>query len=942
MANVTGATALSVTRGDVVVGGATLTGNKTVVINNYDSTNIGSLEVGAGTTTVDINSGAADTAGHVLNLNNASGAITVDGAATINASSSTDVRIDATSNTAVAQTGKASVINAAIAGRVDSASGLTGSVTIDAPAAATINVLDAQGGATVTAATTSAADSTITIVDVDASGATIVTGTGSATASAKQISIVLDGIAASTDTASINGAGVIALDIDATNAGNVDVLTLAGNGAAVTYNLAAPNTGTFISATKGGTESVTLAGDVSDVTGAAVTITNIDVVDINAEAGGDQVIDTSLFSGVGKIDLGIDNGTGNAMTVVTGQTVEVTTDQAGALDFDFSAAGGGDFNLVAGDDNGVNVAVGTIAIGGVLNAAAAATTVGTVTIEASISNITSASTVMGALQDIVITGDENVTLGAVTANSVSAVASSGIINMTAANNVDVVTLGGGNDVLIINDGTTDATGNGHTVITGAGTDTLTITDTASASSFDTGDGNDTINFDDAASNIVVVGGAGNDNFATAAAIVGTVIGGDGSDTITIDGAGALALGATFAMQSVEKLDIGAANAAVQITGDQLAGSPVIEVQGTTAADIFVVQSTSTAALAKTIDATGVTLSTTGSATIQYKGAVGVDTITGGVAAETVFYSAGNDTISAGGTGTDTLSVDNGAVNGSTITVAGSAASTGLVVNLSGLAVSGATIALATSDVVAGTTVAAGTGAYLYNLAAASNNTSITQIEGIENFTSIDATGIEYVVGSTSDNVISTGGGADHIFGGEGSDTITSGTGIDTIDLGSADGVRDIIIVEDTVANNGLDVVSNFGTQDLITLSKADYSLNGTASADALNSAIAAGTYYEGAAGAMVTGTAYDVVVLTASAADVGAAEDAVSARSASGTDGFVIFHDTLTTQAHMFFDANMAIDNALTASATLMTFEGVASAAALAALFSNANFEVIA
>ena len=942
LVNVTGVTALTVTRGDVIVGGSTLAGNKAVSLTNYDSANIGSLTVGAGTTTVNVDSAALDVTGHVLNLDAASGAITVDGAATINAATSSDVRIDATTSAAISNTGKASLINAAVAGRVDTAAGLTGSIEINAPQAALINVADAQGGATITAATTNTGDSTITVVDGDVSGTTIITGTGSATASAKQINVTIDGGAATTDTASVSGAGVIALDIDGANDGNMDLLTLSGNGAAVTYNVDYTNTPAFISATKGGTESVTIAGDVALLTGAAVTVTNIDVVDINAEVGGDQAIDTSLFSGVGKIDLGIDNGTGNAVTVVTGQTVEVTADQAGALNFNFSAAGGGDFTLVAGDDNGANVAVGTIAITGELNQAAAATVVGTVTLEASISNLSAGSTVMGALQDIVITGDENVTLGAVTANSVSAINSTGIINMTAANNVDVVSLGSGNDTLVINDATGNNTGNGHTVIMGAGTDTLTITDTASASSFDTGAGGDTINYDDATSNIVVVGGAGNDTFATSVAISGTIIGGEGSDTLTIDGAGALVLGATFAMQSIEKVNIAAANGVVQISDAQLAGSPVVEIQGDAAADIFQVQTASTAALAKTIDATGVTLSTTGTATIQYAGAVGVDTITGGVASETILYSPGNDTISAGGTGTDTLSVTNGTVTGSTITITGSAATTGLVVNLSSAAIGGATVALATGDVIAGSTVAAGTGAYLFNLAAATNNTSVTAIEGIENFTSIDATGIEYVVGSTDNNVISTFGGADHIFGGEGADTITSGTGIDTINVGLNDNAQDIIIVEDTVSNNGLDVVTAFGSEDLITLSKADYALNGTASADALNSAIAAGTYYEGAVGASIASTTYDVIVSTASFADVGASEDAVAARSTATTDGFVIFHDTGTTQAHMYFDSNISTDANLTASATLMTFEGVASAAALAALFSNANFELIA
>lgn len=254
--------------------------------------------------------------------------------------------------------------------------------------------------------------------------------------------------------------------------------------------------------------------------------------------------------------------------------MEVTADQGTGLDFDFSAAGGGDLTIIAGDDNGASAAVGTISVAA-LNAAAAATTVGTVTLEASIANLTATSTVLGAKQNLVITGDEDVTLGAVTADSVSAANSTGIINMTSANNVDVVATGSGADILVVNDATGDATGNGDTVSTGAGNDTITITDTASTASFDAGAGDDTINVDDVNSNFVVVGGAGLDNFTTAVALVSTLVGGDGADTITIDGAGALTMGATFSFSGIEEFDITAANGQVDITGAQLANNPTL-------------------------------------------------------------------------------------------------------------------------------------------------------------------------------------------------------------------------------------------------------------------------------------------------------------------------------------------------------------------------------
>ena len=85
----------------------------------------------------------------------------------------------------------------------------SGVIAIDAANANTVDVNDATGGATVTAGSTSAADTTITLVNVDASGATVTTGTGvaAATASAKQIDVTMDGTALATDTATVSGVG---------------------------------------------------------------------------------------------------------------------------------------------------------------------------------------------------------------------------------------------------------------------------------------------------------------------------------------------------------------------------------------------------------------------------------------------------------------------------------------------------------------------------------------------------------------------------------------------------------------------------------------------------------------------------------------------------------------------------------------------------------------
>ena len=804
-ANFTGVNSLSVTRGDVVVGGATLTGNKTVSVTNVDASAVASISVGAGTTTVNVDSAAADKAGHVLNADLATGAITVDGAATINAALSTDVRIDAVSNTAVAETGKASVINAASATTVTTHADLTGSIEINAAKATTLTVSDAQGGATINAATAHTADSTITVVDVDASGATITVGTGvddTTTAANIGLDVTIDGTAASTDAATISGAGHIELDIDGANAGNVDIITLSGNGAAVVYDLAAPTTGTATSFTKAGTHSVEIMGDASEFTG--ITVTDIDVVDIIS--GGGAAFDGSLFSNVGKTDLGVAIGNFVA-TVVSGSTIEITADQTTKTDFDFSAAGGGDLTIIAGDDNGASAAVGTINLLNFNAAAAAATTVGTVTIEASISNVDATGATLGAKQNLVITGDEDVNLSdigsaeTVTADSVDASGSSGIITInvldTVVNtaDVDVVTTGSGNDAIAVDAGTAVVT-----VASSAGNDTITITNVGDTATFDGGDGNDTFNADDV-SQVVMIGGAGTDNFATAAALGGTIIGGEGSDTITIDGGGALTMAATFAFSGIEELDITAANAAVSITGAQLAQNATLVIDGDAAADAFNVNTGSTAAAGKSADLSNVTIKTGATASITVTGNVGVDTITGGVASETFTQTIGADVYEGGaGTGVDTY------VAVRALTETGSSnASTGTLVNLGTTAVTSAEAIANASSYISGSaaSVAGGTAAHLYAANVAGNSAVVDTLGGIENVTG--TAGIDYVVGSAENNVISTLAGADYIDAGAGSDTVTGGDGIDTIALGLNDASVDYVsyfgIVVAANANN---------------------------------------------------------------------------------------------------------------------------------------------
>jgi Ca2+-binding RTX toxin-like protein len=801
MANITGATSFTVSRGDVVVGGATLAGDKGVSVTNVDASQIGSITVGAGTTTVNVDSAATDAAGHVLNLDNATGAITVDGAATINAALSSQVDIDAVSNTAAAQTGKATVINAASATIVTTDAALTGAVTINAAKGTTVTINDAQGGATVNAATAHTADSTVTVTDADSSGATITVGTGfddSVTTTNISVDVVVRGTAASTDTATVSGAGYIGLDIDGTaSQQNVDAVTLSGNGAGVVYNLLAPASGTATSFTKAGTQSVEIMGDTSEFSG--VTITGIDVIDANAGGGAD--FNGGLFSGVGKVDLGVAVGN-NSITAVSGSTYEITADQTTKTDFGFSAAGGGDLTIIAGDDNGASASVGTILLAN-FDAAAAATTVGNVTIEASIANVDATGVTLGAKQNLIITGDEDVNLAdrataeTVTADSIDASGSSGIITLNVedaagAATVDTITTGSGNDLM-----TLDGTGV-LTVSSGAGNDTITITDADATSTFDAGAGNDTIDVDEVGQ-VVVIGGAGTDNFTTAVAIGGTIIGGDGTDTITIDaaiGGGNLTFAATFAFSGIEELDITAGDDKISMTGAQLAGNSTLILDGS-ANDTFNVNTGSTASLNKSADLSGLTKTTAGAALVTVTGGAGVDTITGGVLSEGFTMTAKADTIEGGGgTGVDTLTG-----------VASLASNSGVIINMGATAVSSASVNSNASVFIAGNLaeIGAGKAGYLFTTNSTANSVDVDTVGGIENL--VGTAGVDYLVGNTENNNLSGAAEADFIDGGAGADTLTGGAGADTIELGAADAVVDTVVFEATL--NGLDTIKEF-------------------------------------------------------------------------------------------------------------------------------------
>jgi len=121
-----------------------------------------------------------------------------------------------------------------------------------------------------------------------------------------------------------------------------------------------------------------------------------------------------------------------------------------------------------------------------------------------------------------------------------------------------------------------------------------------------------------------------------------------------------------------------------------------------------------------------------------------------------------------------------------------------------------------------TSVAGGTITQLYGAADTTkvNSNVVDTVSGIENFTSTDAAGIEYVVGTSGNNVISVGAGADYVDGGSGNDTITGAAGIDKLVGGDGDDDFIYVATTDFVASSAVvdSIAGGLGSLDAISIS----------------------------------------------------------------------------------------------------------------------------
>jgi hypothetical protein len=762
--NVSGVTNLTVTRDDVVVGGSTILGEKTVNVQYLNADKVAKVTAGAATKNLTVSQ--VDKAGVTIDGNVATGDVSVAGAATINVAAAASATggtvtvtalasggnasgVTASASTALAENAKPVTVNAAVAKGITLANGangetFTGAIAVTAPEALFVTVPAGSGGVTVNAAKgASIVDANgvalnvqtgIDVRGISSKGADITTGAYAAktngVASAGQITI--GGTAATSDKATVSAAGSISLTVNAV--AQVDKVTLKGNGAAVTYTVGAN------AATGAATTSYTLAGD-QNVT-LSIDAAKVDTATVVDSTDGKTTTLKLTSTGTATYDLSavsVDNllvsssATSSVFTVASGATVQLGADQTTSVEV-AGVAAGSTLNLQTADDTAASGA--TIDI---VTAELKATNATKLNIDATVGKLTATKLTAAATTDVVITGNKAVNLDsagngtASVAKSVDASALTAALTYSTATSANV-TSGSGADTLKLSDG-----GNGTAAVTyntGAGNDAVTITKATKGVTVNTDTGNDTVTLTAADSTATVNTGAGNDTInGTTISGVATVDAGDGNDSITIAGA------------------MGAAGS-VYIGG---AGNDSIGISNT--------------------------------ASLVVDAGTGDDTVT---------VSADVDSVIVGGDGTDTLNIssasdfttaganDNFAFTGFETVDASGANGT---VTIKASVVSGQTFTL--QDDGGATVVLNGT---------ATANT--IDLSGITRVAGTDVASLTIDAGAGNDTVTGTALG-ETIMGTVGADTLTAGAGTDTISYAGA--------ADNTDAGTQTGVVVNLGT-----------------------------------------------------------------------------------------------------------------------------------
>ena len=880
--NLQGVKNLTVTRTDVSVGGSNIAGDKTVNIQGLDASQVAAVTAGTGTTTLTVVQ--ATKAGVVINGNTATGAIAVTGAATLNAANgASTVAFTALSDTT--EDAKSVVINAAKATGVTTAAGFTGSIEINAAAATSFDVDNATGGLLVNAAKSR----TSTVGNIDDSGATLNLGTYTKTAKGD---VNLDGTDALTDKASITAGGYLTLSTDADGAGTdaVEFVTLNATSALdVIFDNSSSGLKTI---TATGASDVTLhinAEDLPTVAFVDSTTAGTTTVSLNSNfnVANNATNDLSKIA-ADKIELAVDVTTDSVdtLTLATGANLVVAADQTALYVVGKTAKSV--INLSTADDTAASGATIEIDLGTTLDVSS---NVATLNIDASVGKLTVAKLVGASTTDVVITGSKDVTISTTTgadnvARSINASSLTGALSLETKT-IKTVTSGFGDDVLTLDAATA---GTVFTIETNGGDDNVTLTDIGEGTTVGTGDGADSVTIADTEA-IVVVTGEGDDTVTITADTDAVINLGNGSDSLVISAAN-LSDNTNFACTGVEKITTAAAGT-VTISAAQFANDNSFQLLGTSAtADIFKVVNAGTAGTV--IDASNVTFATAGqNAKLVLEGlAAKADTITGSAKVDYINATTGADIIT-GGAGSDTYDATN--LRGASIEGTGTGTATGVVINLGSTAVTNTSILDKTDNFTANsiTSVESGKTAYLF-AASASTNSSVQQtIATIENL--VGTAGNDYLVGNTVANDINGAAGNDYIVGGDGADTLTGGTGDDSIDLTESYSSADTVVFTGTISTLGSDKITGFvlGT-DKLKFTGANIG-DGNTTLTVTNAAAA------------TAATLSELNVFTTALADDAAVIAAIQTVT-STTPTLYLVYNTADGETQVWYDANSNVD----------------------------------
>jgi hypothetical protein len=696
------------------------------------------------------------------------------------------------------------------------------------------------------------------------------------------------------------------LDTSSTDADVMNV-TLTGNAAITTVNIETINLSYAVAAadftaTNTGTTAYNVSGTVAGVlstpaAGAEITLTDFGRV-LTVE--GLTLTGTAALGSAESLSVTLDGATfGATAATQTGITID-GTDGESLETFTITSAGDAANTVALAFEN--TETVGTYTIAGDQD----------ITVRAPVAKVTG-TTINGTTNtgNVALSLDTN---GNITVNASNFSGVDDIVlrdSVAGANNATLNSLSSGQDIVV-----TAAVGTLTPTITGA-----TYTAFGAASDLD-------INGSSATAGVTITTFDGQNTTAlnltsqglasstsTTAANTITTLNGDYS-TITITGDTSLAI-TNLGINAVQTATTATTARSVTVDASAMTGNAFLS---TTAVADSKVSYTITGTLgADTLVAnnSGSTLNG-GAGNDVLTGGTGTDAITGGAGTDHIDVSYGTADTASGGAGNDTYDIN-----------AIEVAAVARVVTIDAEAVTGATIVSSGTDSI---TLTLNGINYTTVSAATTHDTGLLHL-----FTAAHKDAILAQHGVTLVDTNASGGDGFKLTGKADGTSFTAD--MSHGDAGTIDAVTEVVATAGSALGDVSLTVSDFAAGDILDID--GIVKNGAAKVDG------GGGYYEGAIGSATVATEYDVVVLTgASYADFGAAEAAVAGRlDLDGSDGstddvVVVYLNSTTGTAQMFFDVDVDTDNDVDAADLIATFSNITNLTDLGAAMSSDTFVI--